>query len=607
MPCPTEPSRPFPAPRRAWAFPCAVLLAGWTVFLSACFYPQCDLPSPGDTGRDLNSFLRVLHGEVPYRDFLWIYGPAMTWFYAGVMKLLGVSLASVQLGYFLWLSLAALATYRLALRLLPPVGAWCAALLFYGTAFAHHTYNHIGCTLTAVVAVEAFLARASDPARARGLPWRVVVPLALCAWVKLNVGLALAAALAAAEGLALWLPAAGVSAAVASVAPAPAAPAARTGRQRLRDWLAAFLTLTLLLYAPVLAGTPTSRLRQAFPWTAIQYGVALEPRLRCIGRLFIHGADRLAQGDLAGVVALFDRWHLVPVLAALIWIYAGQAVVRWVVAPACRIPARWVPLTLGLAGTALSHEFLRTGRRYSLFYFPSPFLILLGVWLAGRAAGWLLGRLRRKRAPWRRSGRRAVLLAAGAGSILVAVLGTRELATHTGRAEHPRLRVYLPPGAPLPLLDAAGRFVESNLAPGEPLLALPYAALYNYLTDHRNPLWTDEWLRLNDFSAAEEAELLEEIEASGVRCVLVTDDVLQPQPAETADLGTAYGRLLLPYLVDRFEPLCVFGPDGLWLSSGDRTPNRRLLVLWRRGAARPARLQLGARPAAGLQPAGERR
>ena len=50
----------------------------------------------GDHGRDLYAFKRVLEGAVPYRDFSWLFGPLMAYYYAFFFKLLQTHLRQAQ-------------------------------------------------------------------------------------------------------------------------------------------------------------------------------------------------------------------------------------------------------------------------------------------------------------------------------------------------------------------------------------------------------------------------------------------------------------------------------------------------------------------------------
>ena len=57
-----------------------------------------DLLSQGDHGRDLYAFDAVTHGKLPYKDFWWVYGPLMPYYYGLFFKIFGVHMTSVFLG-----------------------------------------------------------------------------------------------------------------------------------------------------------------------------------------------------------------------------------------------------------------------------------------------------------------------------------------------------------------------------------------------------------------------------------------------------------------------------------------------------------------------------
>lgn len=60
---------------------------------------------------------RVLHGEVPYRDFLFNYTPGILWVNAALMKVFGVTLMSTRIGLFVFKLTTLLALYYLGRRL----------------------------------------------------------------------------------------------------------------------------------------------------------------------------------------------------------------------------------------------------------------------------------------------------------------------------------------------------------------------------------------------------------------------------------------------------------------------------------------------------------
>src|SRR5271154_7486888 len=76
-----------------------VLLAG--IFITAPYSNFQDYLSQGDHGRDLYAAQAVYRGELPYRNFWWVYGPLMPYYYGLFFKVFGVQISSVLLGKLL--------------------------------------------------------------------------------------------------------------------------------------------------------------------------------------------------------------------------------------------------------------------------------------------------------------------------------------------------------------------------------------------------------------------------------------------------------------------------------------------------------------------------
>ena len=53
----------------------------------------------GDHGNNFYVARRVLQGAIPYRDFWWVYGPLMPYYYALFYKIFGINMHSLLLGY----------------------------------------------------------------------------------------------------------------------------------------------------------------------------------------------------------------------------------------------------------------------------------------------------------------------------------------------------------------------------------------------------------------------------------------------------------------------------------------------------------------------------
>src|SRR5476651_2397608 len=73
-----------------------VLIAG--IIITAPYANYQDYLSQGDHGRDLYAAQAVYRGELPYKDFWWVYGPLMPYYYGLFFKIFGIQIGSIILG-----------------------------------------------------------------------------------------------------------------------------------------------------------------------------------------------------------------------------------------------------------------------------------------------------------------------------------------------------------------------------------------------------------------------------------------------------------------------------------------------------------------------------
>ena len=79
-----------------------LLLVFGTGILITAPYARFQGPlAQGDHGRDLYAAQAVLRGELPYKDFWWVYGPLMPYYYGLFYKIFGIQISSVILGKLL--------------------------------------------------------------------------------------------------------------------------------------------------------------------------------------------------------------------------------------------------------------------------------------------------------------------------------------------------------------------------------------------------------------------------------------------------------------------------------------------------------------------------
>ena len=90
------------------------------VFAMSCVWPLRLYAGFGDHIQDegivIQGAARILHGEIPYRDFFSFYTPGSYYLYAGLFKVFGTSLLVARGMLLAYAALFSLLTYLLARR-----------------------------------------------------------------------------------------------------------------------------------------------------------------------------------------------------------------------------------------------------------------------------------------------------------------------------------------------------------------------------------------------------------------------------------------------------------------------------------------------------------
>ena len=164
-----------------------------TILMSAVFvWPELnfqDLLSQGDHGRDLYAFDAVTHGKLPYKDFWWVYGPIMPYYYGLFFKIFGVHITSVLLGRALLVVLCSVFFYLSAACLMSPGLAFLASAWFTQSRQEFFfTYNHIGGIAAELIIGWCLLSYIRQESM-RYL-WIALVADFILGLVKINFGLA---------------------------------------------------------------------------------------------------------------------------------------------------------------------------------------------------------------------------------------------------------------------------------------------------------------------------------------------------------------------------------------------------------------------------------
>ena len=81
-----------------------------------------------DSGREMDLPLRLLNGELLYRDIHYLYPPFSPYFNALLYRIFGVHLGVLQMGGIIGAGIVVFLCFRIARRLFPPLDASIAAI-----------------------------------------------------------------------------------------------------------------------------------------------------------------------------------------------------------------------------------------------------------------------------------------------------------------------------------------------------------------------------------------------------------------------------------------------------------------------------------------------
>lgn len=506
----------------------ALLIAAGFISLCHTLHYQLYLAS-GDHGRDLYSFTAAFRGEIPYRDYWWVYGPIMPYYYGFFMKILGVNVTSVLAGKMVMTIVAGIFLALALSFFVPSLLAFAAALWFwaYFPDFGY-TYNHIGgiALLMAVThALLAYLKTGRTPYLYWGLTWIFVL-----AFIKINFSLAALAAFLIAVS---WIdkdlrrPLDG---------------------QRKKFYLLGIVILPLLVFAVYLSlvqGLSLAEIRQCFPYLQgdqpyhatpgqcflIWSHDILRPMLSSSSHL-IFGA--LVLSSLGYDLSLFQKKLIFPRLARQIIL-------------AVKILILFYLLNL--------HEYVGSGIPYRIIW-AKPFSLILSFILIGTAIRYTHKLIQLPVVAF--LGFSAVLsLHQQMATLLAQKLPDQFLA-------HPRGQVIIGGNPPqwIDTVQQTTRYLETRLAPGESFLALPYDPIYYYLCDKKTPTRQLIFFEHIKIPPEQERKIIAELERNRVETIVLANRAYVTEEIGMGRLGETHCPLLGQYLKDHFETVASWGEWG---------------------------------------------
>jgi 4-amino-4-deoxy-L-arabinose transferase-like glycosyltransferase len=551
-----------------------IALAGlglFIVLLAAISWRKWGTPEI-DAGAELTTAAQALHGQLPYEDVRYFYGPLGVYTLTGAFKLFGASLdTAYALGLAMTVAIAG-SFFALARQLLRPLAAALSTAVLIAIGFSGTQFNFVlphtnSATFGLLLLILTLLALARGHLLLAGtaigltaltrVEFAAAAGLGALAWVvgiwreeSLRTALR---ALAWIAGPALAIPLAALGTLAASVGADrffwqnlwPIDFLRAAGFNAYREWTpfdAASVASTLArgaIYLALLAGLTATAVKFHFARGAGRIKALWPLATACVATLLLIAAWR-ASGIFSGAEAAVEEeskqlllgMSWLPLLSLLAAALVARALLRRRSAP---LTGRW-PLDLALAAVAV----LLCSRAYDQFtmtsaapYYAAPAVLLLGLLHQRVGDRW----------PGARSAVMAMLAAVAAGIALYAAVA---LYPDKGTVVHTAAGDYAGDNRSAGAQQQAIDFVRAHTAPGEPILALPADAGLYFLSDRPQALYENMFLPGLLETRADEREAIARLEDEQVRYALVSNR--DTSAFETGRFGSGYDQLLGRYL-----------------------------------------------------------
>ena len=539
-----------------------------------------------DTGYDLVAGARVAHGQLPYVDFVYYYGPLAPMLLGLAAAIGGAGLApAIGLGLVIAYAIV-LAVYALARTQSGPLGAWLAAAITAGVAFSPTNLSfvlpHSYSATLAVLATLGFLLSLYR-AQATGAE-RWLVCAGACAGLAALTRPEFTAAVAL--GGALWLWARrhagvrGVRTAALLIAPAVALPAATYGAfltsispHRLLfenlypvDQLHAAGNAVLRIDAPLTAASFASLgLKLCLYAAGVAVLLLLARALEAPGAPRRVAGSLLVGGGAAAIILSLLRpetlryglefaYGWIPAGAALATIFLAFRVRRSGSAADAVALACAAVLTV-LAARSYGGFFLHAPRAQAAVYaapFAAVLLTRLHLSELGRSrAAFALGAL------WL-----AFLAVAGAG------LALKDARAESGLVAGPG-GTLAAPAADAAVYQSAVAWITSHTRPGEPILLAPQLTALYTLSERQDPLPQLSLLPGALPTPQAESTAIATLEKDHVRLVIV--DRRPFTEYGHGSFGVTFDRVLAAWIDRNFRHVATLGSPGtrmldVWLT-----------------------------------------
>lgn len=483
-----------------------------------------DWLSTGDHGRDLDAAEQVLRGKTVYRDYWWVYGPVMPYYYAIFYKIFGIKIQSILIGKFVIKIGAGLLCFFAVSTLFRPLTAMMATLWFW--TFQQDfffTYSHIGGILLVMAVIWCLMHYIRDQKIAT--LWQALAFCFILSLIKVNFGLCSLATL------------------IASVFIVDYNNKTPFTLQKKLFYFFAIAVIPIVItfiYWKLLRTLPVYAIRQCLPYSNEDQPYNTTPWAAVAS--FIQIGWNEARNSPA-LLTFYVLTFMCAVQTAVVWFRNGlEAGQKKLIGLAVVI--------LGMYTLANFHEYLKSGVWYRWFWAQPPLIVL--VFILFETASQSLHKIIRSLL-W------AVI------ALMIGMIGINSwhviIKSHTPMQliAGPRGGIYVAnPEDWVSSVNAATEYLNKTLKPDETFFALPYDILYYYLTGRPSPTRQTIFFEHINVPPEQEISVIREIEAHKVNTIVLSNRFMSPEKG-LGVLGTTYCPLIGKYIQDHFQPVARFG------------------------------------------------
>lgn len=470
--------------------------------------------SQGDHGLNLYAAQAVSNGGVPYRDFAWFYGPVMPYYYAFFLKCFGPGIQSVLMAKALLIFLSGIFIYLNLTLFFPRFFSAVGAVWFW--VFLRdfpYTFNHIG-GLPILLLICLLTLKSIKLTDHKFLYWCLPLFL-LLSLIKLNIGFA----------------------AIFAVVLIAFLNGFYNKRQPLTFYALAILAipaLTIVIYWLFVKNLPFYYVSQCLPYfgTYFQLGLADVHQKNMVTNILV-SAILLKESILSSWASVV--FALLLNIAALACLNLRQRLILQVLS------------ALLILYVCCLHEFLIMGTFYQA-YWAEPFKVLLMFSVIGFAAVnipkfkiWI-----------------AALVIVLIGVFLLpsesTLLAQYQSPKTSFNIDKTKITIANDPQW-VQTVSMTTRYLNENLGKNELFWAVPYDALYYFLTDKPSP--TKEVMLLNiGISPEQERQIIKDLEDKKVGWIVLSNRGMEKG---ITTISKTYCPAIHQYIEDTFVVEKQFG------------------------------------------------